>query len=59
MNKKGIREYYDKTARQWADAFYAHSLEELTRAGEGLFAYEREIGDSERSVWVNLVFRRV
>ncbi len=40
-------------------AFYAHSLRELTRAAEGLFVYEREIGDSERSVWVNAVFRRV
>lgn len=40
-------------------AFYAHDLEELTRASRGLFAFDRELVRGERSIWVNDVFRRV
>ena len=40
-------------------SFYAHTLEELTKHSEGLLVFDRVIGDSEESIWVNYVFKRV
>ena len=40
-------------------SFYAHTLEELTKHSEGLFVFDRVIGDPEESIWVNYVFKRV
>ena len=40
-------------------SFYAHTLEELTIHSEGLLVFDRVIGDSEESIWVNYVFKRV
>lgn len=40
-------------------SFYAHTLEELTKHSEGLFVFDRVIGNPEESIWVNYVFKRV
>lgn len=40
-------------------SFYAHTLEELQECSEGLFAFDRIIGNPEESIWVSCVFKRL
>lgn len=40
-------------------SFYAHTLEELIEYSIGLFAYDHVIEDSDKTIWVNYVFKRI
>lgn len=40
-------------------SFYAHNLAELTEHSTGLFIYDSVIEDSDETIWINYVFKRV
>jgi len=39
--------------------FFAHTREELSQEGKGIFVFKREIPDEEPSIWKNYVFQKV